>query len=157
MKSIFILITLIVFIGVFVGCERTGYIITIKTNRVKYDDLQQIGRMLKDKDFKILMWERKKDIQEYPNEFYTLFEKKVSGEHYYLVDVYLDYIKDVPNNIALNLRIDIHNIFKGGTVMELKDEIDKIGDLVYQELVDKVGKENVVIERKEAPDRMILF
>jgi hypothetical protein len=43
------------------------------------------------------------------------------------------------------------------TITELKDEIDKIGDLVYQELVDKVGKENVVIERKEIHHRVIFF
>jgi hypothetical protein len=37
----------------------------------------------------------------------------------------------------------------------LKDEIDKIGDLVYQELVYKIGKEKVVIEQKEINDRLI--
>lgn len=86
----------------------------MKTNEIIYDDLQQIGRILKDNNFKILMWERKRDIPKYPTKFYTLFEKKVSGEHYYLVDIYLDYIKGVPNNIALNLRINIHNVYKGG-------------------------------------------
>lgn len=39
----------------------------------------------------------------------------------------------------------------------MKDKIDKIGDFVYQELVHKMGKENVVINRKEAPDRMIFL
>jgi hypothetical protein len=73
------------------------------------------------------------------------------------VDVHLNYIPDVPNNIARNIRIDIHNIYKGGTIIELKDEIDKIGYLVYQELVDKVGKENVIIESKEAQKRVIFF
>jgi len=157
MKSIFISFILIILVGISVGCERRGYIITIKTNEIKYDDLQQIGIMLKDRDFKTLMWERKKDMEKYPNEVFTLFEKKVNGKHYYFVDVYLEYIKEVPNNIAVNLRLDIHNVYKGGTITELKDEIDKIGDMVYQELIDKVGEKNVEIERKEAPDRIILF
>ena len=43
------------------------------------------------------------------------------------------------------------------TITELKDEIDKIGDLVYQVLVGKLGKENVVIERKEIHNRLVFF
>jgi hypothetical protein len=43
------------------------------------------------------------------------------------------------------------------TITELKEEIEKIGDLVYQELVNKAGKENVVIERKEINHRVIFF
>ncbi len=73
------------------------------------------------------------------------------------MDVFFDYVKDTSNDIARDLRIDVLNIYKGMTNTELKDEIDKIADLVYQELVDKVGKENVVIERKETPHRVILF
>jgi len=69
----------------------------------------------------------------------------------------IGYVKDVPNDIAHNLRIDVSNVYKGMTITELKDEIDKIGDLVYQGLVDKIGKENVVIERKEIHHRVIFF
>jgi hypothetical protein len=40
---------------------------------------------------------------------------------------------------------------------DLRDEINRIGDLVYLELNAKVGKENVIIECKEAPQRVIFF
>jgi len=157
MKSIYCCFILIILAGFVVGCERTGYIIIIKTENIKYDDLQQIGRMLKGKGFKTVVWERKNDTEKYPNEVYSLFEKKVSGKYYYFVDINLSYIKDVPNNVARNLRVDVHNIYKGETVAELKNEIETIGNLVYQELVDKVGKENVLMERKETQHRIIFF
>ena len=157
MKSIFFLFVLIISTGFMGGCEKTGYIVIMKTNHIKYDDLQQIGRMLKDKGFETVVWEGKKDMPKYPDVVYTLFEKKLSGKHYYIVDVYLNYIKDTPNNVARNLRIDVHNVYKGMTIIELRDEIDKIGDLIYQKLVDKVAKENVVIERKEIPHRVIFY
>ena len=157
MKSIYLCFILIILAGFVVGCERTGYIIIIKTENIKNDDLQQIVRILKDKGFKTVVSERKNDVQKYPNEVYSLFEKKVSGKYYHFVDVNLNYIKDVPNNVARNLRIDVHNIYKGETVTELKNEIETIGNLVYQEVVDKVGKENVLIERKEAQHRIIFF
>jgi hypothetical protein len=54
-----------------------------------------------------------------------------------------DYVKNIPNCIVSNLRIDVHNIYKGMTVTELKNEIDRIGDLIYHELIDKVGNGNV--------------
>ena len=89
--------------------------------------------------------------------FILCLKKKVSDKPYHLVDVYLNYVKDVSNDIAHDLRIDVSNVYKGMTITELKDEIDKIGDLIYLELVDKIGKENVVIERKETHHRMIPF
>ncbi len=49
-------------------------------------------------------------------------------------------LKTYQNNIAHDLRIDVSNVCKGTTITELKDEIDKIGELVHQELVDKLGK-----------------
>jgi hypothetical protein len=87
----------------------------------------------------------------------NLFEKKLTDEPYNTVYVFIYYVKDVPNNIADNLRIDVNNVYKGMTKPELKNEIDKIGDLVYQELIDKIGKENVAIGRKEINDRAIFF
>lgn len=51
----------------------------------------------------------------------------------------------------------VSNVYKRISITELKDEIDKIGDLVYQELIGKLGKENVQIERKEIHDRLIFF
>ena len=139
------------------GCEKPGYIITISSHHIRYDDIQQIGAILREKGFRTLVWEGKRDKQKYPNEVYTLFEKKLSDEHFYTVDVNLHYIKDVPNNIAYNLSIHVHNVYKGMAVKELRDEINKITDLVYLELVAKVGKENVIIDRKETPQRVIFF
>ena len=118
---------------------------------------KKIVRMLEDKGFKRVVWERKKDMPKYPNEVYALLEKKIGDKPYYIVAVYLYYTKDMPNSVAHNFKIDVHNVYKGMTITELKDEIDKIGDSVYQELVDKVGKEKVLIERKEIHHRIIFF
>jgi hypothetical protein len=141
------------------GCEKSGYIIIITMNskHIRYDDLQQIGRMLEEKGFRALVWEGKEDKEKYPNEVYTLFEKRLADKHFYTIDVNLHYIKDVPNNIAYNLGIQVHNVYKGMAIKDLRDEINRIGDLVYLELAAKVGKENVIIERKETPQRVIFF
>lgn len=157
MRRTFIWVIWIILLVLVVGCEKTGYMVIVSTNHIKYDDLQQIGRILEDKDYKTVVWERKKDMPKYPGELYTLFEKRLSSKPYYLVDIYLSYVRNIPNNIAHNLRIDVSNVYKGMTITELKNEIDKIGDLVYQEVVDKVGKENVIIERKETNNRLIFF
>jgi hypothetical protein len=55
---------------------------------------------------------------------------------YYFVDLYFDYVKDIPNNIARNLSIEIHNLYMGTTIIELKEEF------VYQEIVDTIGKKS---------------
>ena len=157
MKMIFVRSILIILFVLIVGCERIGYIVTISTNHIGYNDLQRIIRVLKNNSFETVVREKEKDMLRYPDKVSILFEKKVSGKHYYFVDVHLNYIKDVPNNIVHNLRIDVHNIYKGETITELKEEIEKIGDMVYQELVNKVGKENVIMERKETQHRTIFF
>jgi hypothetical protein len=157
MKKVFIRSILIILIALMVGCEKTGYIVIVKTNRIKYDDLQQIGRMLEDKGFKTVVWERKNDMSKYPGQIYTVLEKKLISKPYYVVDIDLNYAKDLPNNFVHNLRIDVSNVYKGITITELKDEIDKIGDLIYQEVVNKVGERNVVIERKETNNQAIFF
>lgn len=150
----FLLIITTAFMG---GCEKSGYSIIINTNHIKYDDLQQIGKILKGKGFETMVQERKIDIPKYPDEVYILFEKKLDDKPFNFVGIYINYVKDISNNVALNLRIDVHNAYKGMTNMELKGEIDKIGDLVYQELVGKVGKEKVMIECKEIGHRVIFF
>jgi hypothetical protein len=151
------LMRFILIIFLIVGCGRTGYMVVISMNHIKYDDLQQIGRILEDKGFNIVVLERKKDIRKFPGKLYSVFEKKLSSRPYYVVDVDLNYVKDASNNLAYNVRIDISNVYKGMTITELKEEIDKVGDLVYQGLVNKAGKENVVIERKEINHRVIFF
>ena len=157
MKTTIILFILIIMTAFLAGCEKSGYLVVINTDRIEYEDLQQIGKILKDKGFETKVWERKTNMPKYPGEVYTLFEKKVNGKSYNFVDVYLHYVKDISNNITHNLRIYVHNVYNGMTNIELKGEIDKIGDLVYQELVDKVGKGNVVIERKEIEHRVIFL
>jgi len=52
-------------------------------------------------------------------------------------------VKYKRRNIIHNLEIDVRNIREGMLIGQLKEEIDRTGDLMYQELVDKVGEENV--------------
>jgi hypothetical protein len=140
---------MIIVTGFMAGCENSGYLIIINTNEIKYDDLKQIGNMLKDKGFQTKVWERKTDMPKYSDKVYTLFEKRVSSKPYYTVGVHLTYEKGTPNNIVRNLEVDVHNIYKGMSVAELREEIDRIGDWIYQELIDKVGGRNVAIKSKE--------
>jgi hypothetical protein len=149
MKNIIVRFVLIVLISFMSGCVMIGYMVIVNTKQVRYDDLQHIRRRLEEKGYKTVIWERKKDMPKHVDEVHTLFEKKLSSKPYYVVSVHLSYVKDKPGNIVRNLEVDVRNIRKGMTVDQLKEEIDRTGDLIYQELVDKVGKENVVIKRVE--------
>jgi hypothetical protein len=113
--------------------------------------------MLHDKGFETIAWEKRTDMSKYPDEVYTIFQKKISSKPYHLVSIDLTYVKDIPNNIVRNVKVDVHNVYKGMTVTELRDEIDRIGDLIYRELIDRVGERNVAIESKEIHGRAIFF
>ena len=138
----------IILIVSMLGCENTGYIVIINVNGIKYSHLQQIEEMLITRGFKTILKERKSDFSKYPDEVYTLFEKKIGDKPYYFVDVYVNYPKDVPNSFARYLRIEISNVYKGMTIPEIKEDIDYTGNLIYRELVDRVGKDNIIIERR---------
>jgi hypothetical protein len=157
MRNITIWFVLIILTGFMGGCEKTGYMFTISTDHLKYEDFQQIGKVLRENGFEIVVWEGKTDIPKYPNEVYTLFRKKLSSKPFYLVIVHLIYVKDLPNNVVPKPKIDVHNIYQGATIAELKDEIGRIGNLICQELTDRVGKGNVMIERKEIHGQAMLF
>ena len=116
MKKIFIQPVLIILVVLIAGCEKTGYMVTISTDRIRYYDLQQIEGMLEDKNFRKVVWEKKKDIPEYPGEVYTVFKKNLTDKPFHIVHVWLSYVKDVPNDIAHNLRIDVSNVYKGMTI-----------------------------------------
>jgi hypothetical protein len=88
---------------------------------------------------------------------FILFLKKISSKPYCIVSVHLAYVKDMPGNIVHSPKVDVRNIDKGMTIDGLKEEIDRTGDLIYQELVDKMGKEKVVIERKAIHHQVIFF
>ncbi|MDN3512683.1 MAG: hypothetical protein NG784_15445 [Candidatus Jettenia sp.] len=160
MKHIGKTLILISLIFCIAGCKTTGYKKIIETASISYSDLLQIETILMDKGFQIVAYKTEKgDMAEwkeknvehprYPNEVYTFLLKKLSDEAYWFVDVYVYYVKDIQNNTANHVQIDVGNIYKGLIVPEIKAEIDSIGDLLYQDLANKVGKEKVTIERRE--------
>jgi len=72
---------LIILAGFIFGCERTGYIV-IKTENIKYDDLQQIETLPEGKGFRALVWGSKKDSQKYSNEVNTKFQTHVIDSNF---------------------------------------------------------------------------
>lgn len=130
------------------ACEKTGYVIELTTNHISYSDVQQFETVLTAKDFK-LGWRERTVETRYPGEVYTVFGKELSDKAYSFVEVYLYYVKDAANDRANHLLIRIVNRHAGLIIPEVKAEIDRMGDLIYQELSGVVGKENVKIERKE--------
>lgn len=155
MKRTIICYFLIVLATFVSGCAKTGYMIIMETNQIRYDDLKRIEARLLDKGFKIGWEERTVQVNRYPGEIYTFLTKLLSDKRYYSVEVYLFYVKEPKNNLALYPKIDIANIYKGMVIPEVKNEINYIGNLIYQELVDRVGKGNVKIERKEVKPPVI--
>lgn len=160
MKRIIILFILLSFFVGIAGCKTTGYKRIIETASINYSNLLQIETMLIAKGFQIVTYKTEKgDVAEwkersvghprYPNEVYTFLLKKLSDEAYWFVDVYVYYVKDIQNNAAHHVRIDVGNIYKGLIVPEIRAEVDKIGDLLYEDIASKVGKEKVTIERRE--------
>lgn len=141
------------------GCQKTGYRITMTTARLNYSAVQQIETILNEKSFQVATYlddkgditawrERKVGFPRYPGEVYTYLSKKLGDEKYSFVQVFLTYVKNADDTVT-RVEIRVENMYAGLIISEVKAETDRIGDLIYQELSNIVGKENVKIERKE--------
>ena len=141
------------------GCHKTGYRITITTVHLRYSVIQQLESALNKKNFQVASYlnekgdmaawrERKVGFPKHPDEVYTYLLKTMGDERYALVQVFLNYVKNADDTVN-NLELRVENMYTGFIMLDVKAEIDSIGNLCYQALVDEVGKENVMIERKE--------
>ncbi len=132
------------------GNAKKGYRIEIKTEHISSDDLSQVEETLVDEGYVIVFSERKISegygVPRYPGEVYSQF-RKILNENSFAVDVYISYVKDTSNNVVQNPRIMIENWFQGGIVPEITNEIDRVGDIVYNELTEKLGKDRVSLVR----------
>ena len=146
-KIVFSLFFFVLFIFVF-GCAREGYIVRMETNQARYGDLKQIESKLSDQGYKVQWEERPVENYRYPGEVYTLLHKLLQDKPFYWVDIYLLYVKEEKTDLALYPRIDIGNIYRGLIIPEVKIEIDRLGDSVYQDLSDKAGKQKVKMDRR---------
>ena len=162
----FILISLFVCMA---GCRTTGYTVRITTDTLEYNEVLRLEAMLANKEYNVRWREkidnsadpevmtllkkefsREKVIQGVdPKDVKVYFERRYNEERYWWVAINLSYVKDVSNNKIRNVRVDIYNQFIGGISPEIKTEIDNIGDLIYQDLAIKIGKEKVTIEHRE--------
>ncbi|UJS17973.1 MAG: hypothetical protein L3J17_02655 [Candidatus Jettenia sp.] len=169
MKHIDKILILISLIFCIAGCKTTGYTLRIKTEVLGYSEIDQMEAILENNGYD--MESRGGNRSTNPNEVIIFFEKKFSREkvvngidpkdlkkyfekiyneeRYWWVDVNLSYVKDISGDIVQHLRVDVYNQFIGGISPDLKAEINSIGDLLYQDLANKVGKEKVTIERRE--------
>ena len=126
---------------------------------MSYSDVKQIETILKEKNFKLgtyldeqggmnIWLERKVDFPKYPAEVYTYLSKKMGEKKYAFVQVYINYVKN-SSPVVNHVEIRVENMYAGLIIPEIKTEIDSIGTLLYQELINKIGRENVRLERKE--------
>jgi hypothetical protein len=147
------IILLVGFLGVpgcdlwILGSEKTGYKINIETDQLRYSDLKHIEDLLVARSYKVIFKEKQKN-RTHPDEVYSLFTKTfIVKKNEEAVDVYLHFVKDESNNFSRHVLIGMRNWVRGGVVPQLKTEIDDIGDLIYQEIVNKIGKEHVTVKR----------
>ena len=132
------------------GNEKKGYRVEIKTEHISNDDLSQIEEILVDEGYVIVFSERSISegygVPRYPGEVYSHFRKTLK-ENSYPVDVYISYVKDTSNNVVRSPWIMMENWFQGGIVPEVRNEIDRVGDLIYHELTERLDKERVSLVR----------
>lgn len=146
---------LFVFVSFWIsGCKTTGYVVRVEADFINSSIIPEIDTMLLKKGYELKFKERKRCEGASPNDVNTLFIKKFGDSDKkdwvrYLLYVDLFYVKDVSNNIAHHLDVHIYNHHVALLVPEIKTEIDNIGDLLYEDIASKVGKEKVKIERKE--------
>lgn len=156
MKKLIRIIAVVILFACLIGCDKTGYRVTIEIDEIRYSDLLEVETLLTEKGFKTQWRERKVDVPKFPNEIYSFFEKKLNDKPYFFVAVLITFVKEgISDSIGKHLSISIENWYKGKIIPEIKSEIDNLGDQIYQELVSKVGKENVRIERKEVSPPVI--
>lgn len=150
MKKLIFFIAAVILCTCQVGCDKNGYRITIEINEIRDRDLLEIETLLVDNGFKPQWKERKVDVPKFPNEVYSFFEKKIDDKPYFFIAALITYEKaGTYDDIVKHLSIRIENWYKGKIITEIKSEIDSHGDMIYEQFVSKVGKQNVKIERKE--------
>jgi hypothetical protein len=142
-----------------IGCEKTGYRITIEASGVDYSVIQTLENILLQNGFYIatfrsnkgetLLWrERKVASSDDPREVYTLYYNKPASMGN-TIEVYLYYSTGIPASDRRRLKCSIENVHKGLSVHEVRTGIDGISASLYEELIKAIGKDGITVERKE--------
>ncbi len=143
-----------------VGCEPTGYVVSLSVDSARLADIANMEILLKREGFQMLTYDAsgKGDIKEwkerevnparYPGEVYTALMKKIGNEKYFWIEVYINYVRG-PGNGATHVLVSIGNRYIGLTVPQVKADIDDISQSLYEDLSQRVGKEHLLMKREE--------
>ena len=163
MRKLAINIIVILNIFWFTGCDIRipcdkkgyGYITAIKTEQISPNDLQQLETLLLGSKFSKLGEEREAIGRGYPHDAYITYLKKLSDKPHHFVEIYIFYTKNPKSTILDHIEINVENSYRGSVIPEIKAEIERYADLIYQHL-KKTVKEPLTIENKVVTPPMCL-
>lgn len=133
------------------GCKTTGYIVRVETAAITYDAFAHVESLLSRRGYNMVVKEKKRYEGAADNDLTTVFEKKYDAPEPWRHTIFVAffYEKNISDNRALHLRVDVYNHYVGIVVPEIKMEIESVGDLIFRAIANQVGESNVRIERIE--------
>jgi hypothetical protein len=122
---------------------KPGYVADIKTRNIIKSGVDTMEQVLINQDFRLFS---KRGPRKYGCVQYDKIATTDKRVNYPLVTVQICYTDVAASETIKDFRILITNEYEGQRP-EIKNEIDRIADILYRELTTLAGKENVTIYR----------
>lgn len=121
-------------------CDKKGYgyDTEIKTERLSYGEFDQLESLLLDNGFSLWLPERGAIWRKYKNDTYKTYSKRINEKPFYDVDALIYYVRDDPNEVMHHVEVQVGNIYRGAVNPEIKAEIDRYSNLIYEHLTKTV-------------------
>lgn len=130
------------------GCKRTGYDVTLRTQKLKYSAVLELQDQLKTEGFKDI-WVERKLPSDRTNTLYTFYRLNMGSKNVEYIQVALSYSLDADKNIANNFSLSIGNKDIGLINDSLRNRIDMFAD-TYEDYLELANpKEPIIRESKE--------
>ncbi len=131
---------------------KTGYHVTIDVPITDKDVIASIQNTLRAEDFELqdekdFKWKREFSY----SKFVSTSSKKVDDPYIHLTLSYETHRKGQTAEQITSFHIGMGNV--DGQLTQLKQEIDRIADIIISVLRSRVGEEDITVERKPAPGR----
>ena len=133
-----------------IKCDKHnyGYVISLKTAQVSFDDFKKLDTLLKNNGFSGGDEEKKDAVSRgIENDRYISYSKKLSLKEHPYVEVYIFYLKNQQDLSIQQLEIRVENSYRGAVNPAIKSVIEHDADLIYQYL-NTITNNSVTIEKE---------
>lgn len=124
-----------------------GFIIDIEVQKVKAMDLKALREFIINQGYRPISFSENQQLEQYQK----IIEIEGFSRHPYVeLSIHYDFFdKSKEFTILSNFNISIRNIWEGQRI-NIKNEINRMGNLVYVELVNLVGKDSIIFKSRSS-------